>query len=142
MAELRLDRHFDAPPARVFSFVTEAEGLLQWWVPEGTTAGEQQLDLTRPGPWRLVLSSPGGGETIMRGTVLSIDPPRAIELTFDVAYGGMPAMPSTVRFELVPSGAGTKLTVIQSGISEDMVMMGTTRGWPTTFDRLERALAG
>ena len=58
------------------------------------------------------------------------------------AYGGMAPMPSTVRFELVPDGAGTKLTVIQSGISEDMVMMGMTRGWPTTFDRLERALAG
>jgi uncharacterized protein YndB with AHSA1/START domain len=141
MAELRLDRRFDAPPARVFSFITEAEGLLQWWVPEGTTAGERQLDLTEPGPWRLVLTSPGGGETIMSGKVLSIDPPRAIELTFDVAYGGMAPMPSTVRFELVPDGAGTTLTVIQSGISEDMVMMGMTRGWPTTFDRLERALA-
>lgn len=142
MAELRLDRHFDAPPARVFSFVTEAEGLLQWWVPDGTTPGEQQLDLSKLGPWRLVLSSPGGGETIMSGNVLSIDPPRAIELTFDVAYGGMPPMPSTVRFELVSDGAGTKLTVVQSGISEDMVMMGMTRGWPTTFDRLEKALAG
>ena len=142
MAELRLDCHFDAPPARVFSFVTEAEGLLQWWVPDGTTPGEQQLDLSKLGPWRLVLSSPGGGETIMSGNVLSIDPPRAIELTFDVAYGGMPPMPSTVRFELVSDGAGTKLTVVQSGISEDMVMMGMTRGWPTTFDRLEKALAG
>jgi uncharacterized protein YndB with AHSA1/START domain len=142
MAELRLDRHFEAPPARVFAFVTAAEGLLQWWVPDGTEAGERQLDLSKPGPWRLVLTSPGGGETIMSGNVLSIDPPRSIELTFDVAYGGMPPMPSTVRFELVPSGEGTKLTVIQSGISEDMVMMGMTRGWPTSFDRLERALAG
>jgi uncharacterized protein YndB with AHSA1/START domain len=141
MAELRLDRHFDAPPARVFTFLTEAEGLLQWWVPDGTTPGEQQLDLTRPGPWLLKLNSAGMGETIMSGNVLSIDPPRSIELTFDVAYGGMPPMPSTVRFELVPDGAGTKLTVIQSGISEDMVMMGMTRGWPVTFDRLEKALA-
>jgi uncharacterized protein YndB with AHSA1/START domain len=141
MAELRLERHFDASPERVFAFVSEAKGLLNWWVPEGTEAGERSLDLSKPGPWRLVLTSPGGGETIMSGNVLAIDPPRSIEMTFDVAYGGMPPMPSTVRFELQPDGAGTKLTVIQSGISDDMVMMGMTRGWPTTLDRLERALS-
>jgi uncharacterized protein YndB with AHSA1/START domain len=141
MAELRLERRFDASPDRLFAFVTQAEGLLQWWVPDGTEVGEQALDLTRPGPWRLVLTSPGHGETVMSGSVLAIDPPRSIELTFDVAYGGGPAMPSTVRFELAPDGAGTRLTVVQSGISEDMVMMGMTRGWPTTLDRLERALA-
>ena len=139
MAELRLERHFDAPPERVFTFVSQSEGLLQWWVPDGTEVGEQSLDLTRPGPWRLVLTSPGG-ETVMSGRVLAIDPPRAIELTFDVAYGGGPAMPSTVRFELAPDGPGTRLTVIQSGISDDMVMMGKTRGWPTSFARLAQAL--
>jgi uncharacterized protein YndB with AHSA1/START domain len=141
MAELRLERHFDATPERVFSFVSEAEGLLQWWVPDGTEVSEHSLDLTKAGPWRMVLTSSGGSETIMSGNVFSIDPPRSIELSFDVAYGGMPPMPSTVRFELAPDGTGTRLTVIQSGISEDMVMMGMTRGWPTTFDRLQRALS-
>jgi uncharacterized protein YndB with AHSA1/START domain len=141
MPELRLDRHFDAPIARVFDFVTTEAGLLQWWVPEGTTPGARQLDLTRAGPWSLVVTSPKGGDTLMSGKVLAIDPPRSIEMTFDVAYGGMPPMPSTVRFELAPDGDGTRLTVIQSGISEEMVMMGMTRGWPTTFDRLDRALA-
>jgi uncharacterized protein YndB with AHSA1/START domain len=142
MAELRMDHHFDAAPERVFRFLTEESGLLQWWVPDGMTAGEHALDLTRQGAWRLVIVAPGGGETVMSGKVLALEPGHYIETTFDVAYAGMPPMPSTVRFELAPDGAGTRLTLIQSGISEEMVMMGKTRGWPTSFARLAMALKG
>jgi uncharacterized protein YndB with AHSA1/START domain len=137
-----MDHHFDAAPERVFSFLTEESGLLQWWVPEGMTARAHALDLGRLGDWRLVVIAPGGGETVMSGKVISLEPSRSIETTFDVAYAGMPAMPSTVRFELAPDGDGTLLTLIQSGISEEMVMMGKKRGWPTSFARLAQALKG
>ena len=104
MAELRMDHHFDAAPERVFSFLTEESGLLQWWVPEGMTAGAHALDLGRLGDWRLSVIAPGGGETVMSGKVLSLEPGRSIEMTFDVAYAGMPPMPSTVASSLLPTG--------------------------------------
>lgn len=142
MPELRIDRHFDAPPERVFTFVTEESGLLAWWVPEGMTARDPRLDFTRPGPWSMIVTGPGMGDTTMRGEVTDVDPPHSVELTFVVAYaGGGAPMESIVRFELEPDGTGTRFTIVQSGISEEMVVMGMKRGWPTTLDRLGRALA-
>ena len=67
MSELRIQRAYDIDPARLFAFVTEAENLIKWWGPEGAAASEVKLDLTRPGPWALVLETPRGPFEIQIG---------------------------------------------------------------------------
>ena len=115
MSELRIERNYPVGPAEVFALVTEAENLLKWWGPEGAVATEVRLDLTRPGPWSLVLDTPRGPFE-MRGTVVSVSPPRAVEFTMNVP--GNDAPDSTVRFEMVSDGkGGTLFTLIQSGIT-------------------------
>src|SRR5689334_5178562 len=74
MSELRIERVYPIAPADLFAYVTEAQNLLKWWGPEGMMATEVNLDLTRPGPWSLVLDSPRGPFE-MRGTVLGVKPP-------------------------------------------------------------------
>lgn len=137
MSELRLERSYPGvSPGRLFAFVTETDRLLQWWGPEGATATAVALDLTRPGPWSLVLESPRGAFE-MRGTVLRVDAPRCVEFTMSVP-GASPD--STVRFDIAPDGAGgCRFTLTQSGITDDMVAMGH-RGWGSTLARLEHAL--
>lgn len=137
MSELRIERTYPVAPERLFAFVTETENLLKWWGPEGTAIARQDLDLTRPGPWSLVLAGPGG-EFTMCGVVTSVLPPRAVEFTMNVP--GVDAPDSTVRFEIVPDGSGgSRFTLIQSGITDEMVEMGR-RGWGSTLARLERLL--
>jgi len=139
MAELRMERRFAASPEKVFAFVTERQNLLQWWGPQNMSASEHTLDLTRPGPWKLVFVGPDGGQYPMGGRVLSVDPPRAVEFTMSVP-GTNPVVNSTVRFEITPDGSGgSHFILTQSGITDDMVVMGS-RGWVGPLDRLERLL--
>lgn len=135
MSELRIERIYPVAPGQLFAFVTETQNLLQWWGPEGTTAIEVNLDLTRLGPWSLVLQTSRGRFT-MRGVVKNVDPPRAVEFTMNVP--GDDVTDSTVRFEISPDGrGGSRFTLIQSGITDDMVEMGK-HGWVSTLVRLEK----
>jgi uncharacterized protein YndB with AHSA1/START domain len=136
MSELRIERDYPIPPARLFAYVTEAENLLKWWGPEGTTATAANLDLTRLGPWSLVLNSPRGPFE-MRGVVKLVTPPNAVEFTMNVPGE---EVDSTVRFEIASHGkGGSRLTLIQSGISDEMVEMGK-HGWGSTLGRLEKLI--
>ena len=137
MSELKIERTYDISPAGLFAYVTEAENLIKWWGPEGAAATEVQLDLTRPGPWALVLETPRGPYA-MRGTVKSVTPPHALEFTMNVPEKGAPD--STVRFDIRPDGkGGSILTLTQSGIIDQMVAMSKS-GWGSTLDRLEALL--
>lgn len=138
MSELKIERAYPIDPEDLFAFVTEADSLLKWWGPEGAAATEVQLDLSRPGPWALVLDTPRGPYA-MRGTVRAVTPPTSVEFTMNVPEKDAPD--STVRFDIRPDGKGGSIfTLTQSGISEQMVMMGKS-GWGSTLARLESALA-
>ena len=136
MSELRIERTYPVTPERLFAFVTQRQNLLKWWGPEGTSVGEDDLDLSRTGPWSLVLVGPKG-RFAMRGTVTAVTPPHAVEFTMNVP--GVDADESTVRFEIAPDGTGARLTLIQSGITDEMVEMGK-HGWGSTLARLEQLL--
>jgi uncharacterized protein YndB with AHSA1/START domain len=139
MGELRMERRYTVAPETVFAFVTEPAHLLQWWGPEGTDVAEYDLDLMRPGPWFLVLIDPQGGKHRMSGEVLAVDPPRSVEFTM-IVPGTDPAIDSTVRFEVEPDGkGGARFVLIQSGITEEMIAMGS-RGWGSTLARLDRLI--
>jgi uncharacterized protein YndB with AHSA1/START domain len=74
----------------------------------------------------------------MHGVVRVVDPPRSVEFTMNVP--GVDAPDSTVRFEIASDGkGGSRLTLIQSGITGEMVEMGK-RGWGATLARLERTM--
>jgi uncharacterized protein YndB with AHSA1/START domain len=137
MSELRIERHYPVAPERLFAFVTQTANLLKWWGPEGTSIEEEHLDLTRLGPWSLVLVNPDG-RFAMRGVVKTITPPHAVEFTMNVP--GDDVVDSTVRFEIAADGkGGSRFTLIQSGITDEMVAMGQ-HGWGSTLARLERLM--
>ncbi|GLS36638.1 activator of HSP90 ATPase [Mesorhizobium tianshanense] len=136
MSELRIEREYPIAPAQLFAYVTEAENLLKWWGPEGTTATEANLDLTRLGPWSLVLNS-ARGPFEMRGVVKNVVPPHAVEFTMNVPGE---EVDSTVRFEIASDGkGGSRFTLVQSGITDEMVEMGK-HGWGSTLGRLEKLI--
>lgn len=142
MHDLRIERTFPVAPAKVFAFVTRKENLLKWWGPEGTSIGEHDLDLSRTGPWFFVLIDPMGGQHRVSGEVLSVDPPRSVEFSLIVhSPEGPPSIDSVVRFEISAAPAGGALFVlIQTGLSEEEIVKGSTQGWISTLTRLEALL--
>ena len=75
----------------------------------------------------------------MRGDVREVRPPHAVEFTMNVP--GEDDIPdSIVRFEITPDGkGGSRFTLIQSNITDEMVEMGK-RGWHMTLARLEKVM--
>ncbi|MEE9454204.1 MAG: SRPBCC domain-containing protein [Paracoccaceae bacterium] len=142
MKELRIERNFPSDPVKVFAYVTQMDNLLKWWGPEGTSIGEHNLDLSKTGDWFFVLVDPAGGRHRVSGKVLAVDAPRSVEFTLIVhSQTGPPSIDSVVRFEVSPDGAGgADFVLIQTGLSSEQIVEGSTQGWVSTLRRLEELL--
>lgn len=142
MGDLKIERNFPVSPKRVFAFVTEMDNLLKWWGPVGTSIGEHNLDLSKPGAWFFVLIDPKGGHHRVSGVVLSVDAPRSVEFTLIVHDpDGPPSIDSVVRFEISSDNkGGARFVLTQTGLTEDEIVKGSTQGWISTLGRLQELL--
>src|SRR5687768_9527215 len=121
------------PPARVWAALTTAEGLAAWFGHRATIdlgpGGGAQL------PWK------SGDRADLR--VDRVEEPRVFGFTWHI-YGLPEDDPrrTYVEFTLEPVGAGTRLTVVESGFAqlpEDAYRKaydGNTRGWASELDEL------
>ena len=121
------------PPAKVWAALTTAEGISAWF---GTEAA---IDLRPGGSARVKGES--GRTYHMR--VERVEEPTAFGLTWPI-YGQAEDDPrrTYVEFTLEPVGAGTRLTVVESGFAqlpEDAhrtAYDGNTRGWASKLGEL------
>ena len=121
------------PPAEVWAALTTAAGLGAWFGQEAT------IDL-RPGGAQVRWT--GEGFTAdMR--VERVEEPAVFGFTWPIS--GLPAddpRRTYVEFTLEPAGAGTRLTVVESGfaqVSEDVhrkAFEGNTEGWASELGEL------
>ena len=115
------------PPVQVWAALTTAEGLGAWFGDEAT------IDL-RPGGAARMTWAAEGFTAQMR--VERVEEPAVFGFTWHI-YGLPEDDPrrTYVEFTLVPAGAGTRLTVIESGFAqlpEDAYRKaydGNTEGW-------------
>jgi uncharacterized protein YndB with AHSA1/START domain len=121
------------PPARVWAALTTAEGLSAWF---GQEAG---IEL-RPGG-RAWMKWDSGHAADMR--VERVEEPTVFGFTWHI-YGLPDDDPrrTYVEFTLEPSGAGTRLTVVESGFAQlpdeeyRAAFDGNTGGWRSELDEL------
>ena len=121
------------PPAAVWAALTTAEGLSAWF------GNEARIDL-RPGgsAW---MKWDGGPTAEMR--VERVEEPTVFGFTWHI-YGLPDDDPrrTYVEFTLEPAGAGTRLTVVESGFAqlpEDAYRVayhGNTQGWASELGEL------
>ena len=135
----RIERTLDLahPPATVWAALTTAEGLGTWFGNEAT------VDLRPGGTARLAWSSGDSAEL----TVERVDEPTTFAFTWPIY--GLPAddpRRTRVEFTLQPSGAGTRLTVVETGfgvLDEDehaKAYDGNTKGWTNELGELVQYL--
>jgi uncharacterized protein YndB with AHSA1/START domain len=123
------------PPAKVWAALTTAEGLGRWF---GTSGA--QIDL-RPGGAAWMKWDEEGFTADMR--VERVEEPVVFGYTWHIY--GLPeedARRTYVEFTLEPSGAGTRLTVVESGFAQlpddvyHKAFDGNTEGWAKELGEL------
>jgi uncharacterized protein YndB with AHSA1/START domain len=137
----RIERTVDIahPPAAVWAALTTAEGLSAWF---GQNA---KIDL-RPGG---AASMSFGAEFSADMRVERVEEPTVFGFTWHI-YGLSEDDPrrTYVEFTLEPAGAGTRLTVVESGFAqlpEDAyrtAFNGNTEGWASELGELVDYLNG
>jgi uncharacterized protein YndB with AHSA1/START domain len=122
------------PPATVWAALTTAEGLAAWF------GNEAVIDL-RPGGAARMRWTEEGFTADMR--VERVEEPTVFGFTWPIS--GLPAddpRRTYVEFTLEPAGAGTRLTVVESGfaqLSDDAhrkAYGGNTEGWASELGEL------
>jgi uncharacterized protein YndB with AHSA1/START domain len=121
------------PPARVWAALTTAEGLGSWFGNAAT------IDLRPGGEAQLAWTS--GDKASMR--IERVEEPTIFGFTWGI-YGLPDGDPrrTYVEFTLVPTGSGTRLTVVESGFAqlpEDdyrKAFSSNTEGWASELGEL------
>jgi len=114
------------PPAKVWDAITTAEGLGTWFGNSAT------IDLRPGGEAEMTWNS--GDKAAMR--IERVEEPSVFGFTWHI-YGLPEDDPrrTYVEFTLEPVGAGTRLTVVESGFAQlppdayDKAYSGNTEGW-------------
>jgi uncharacterized protein YndB with AHSA1/START domain len=127
----RIERTIDLaqPPPRVWEALTSAKGLGGWF------GDRASVDL-RPGGTAYVEWDQDDDNLKVALTIVVVEPPARFAWTW-----GIQGLPGTdprrtyVEFTLVPSGGGTRLTVVESGFAQvpdellDTAYHGNVEGW-------------
>jgi uncharacterized protein YndB with AHSA1/START domain len=121
------------PPARVWAALTTADGLAAWFGNQAT------IDLRPGGSARMTWTS--GDVVEMR--VERVEEPSVFGFTWPI-YGLPDDDPrrTYVEFTLEPDGAGTRLTVVETGFAQvpgeahGTAYDGNTRGWASELGEL------
>ncbi|MEV4514435.1 SRPBCC domain-containing protein [Dactylosporangium sp. NPDC049525] len=128
------------PPEKVWAALTTAEGLGTWF------GNRAEVDLRVGGQATLIWDS---GDTATL-TIKRLEPPRVFGYSWPV--NGLPdgdPRRTYVEFTLEPDGAGTTLTMVESGFAQvadaeahSTAFDGNTKGWLSELGELVAYLDG
>jgi len=120
--EIRIEREFAAPRAKVFDAMTRPELVRQWLLgPGGWTMPVCEIDLRPGGAFRYVWSHPDKDDMGMRGTFREIvRPERIVHVeVFDVDWTGGETTVTTLLHERAGRTTMTMTIVYQSREARD-----------------------
>jgi uncharacterized protein YndB with AHSA1/START domain len=123
-AEVVFERHFDAPPERIWRALTDPHELGSWLAP-----AEIELSVGAP----LVLKFPDGDE---RGRITELQEGKVIAYTWNEGQTD-----SLVRFELEPDGEGTRL-ILRHTFAGEVDLSSYGAGWHHHLEQLIAQLGG
>jgi uncharacterized protein YndB with AHSA1/START domain len=145
---LRVERELHATPAEVFDAFTDPEKQRSWLSALGPDAGavETSVDLRVGGVWEARFRP--NPETVVHDvhTYAEIDRPHrlATDLVGESTIGGqrMPTLETRIVMTFEPTGAGTLVTVEQTGFpATEMRDFFANVAWPSGLARVDAFLA-
>ncbi len=136
---LRITRHFEASPERVFDAWLNPETVGKWLFT--TATGEMrrvEID-PRVGGKYLLIDRRHGKDIEHIGEYLEIERPTHLVFTF--AVPAFSPQSTRVSIDIVPAGTGCNLTLTHEGVLEEWVSQ-TQQGWGMILDGLATELDG
>jgi uncharacterized protein YndB with AHSA1/START domain len=135
---VRLSRHFEAPPERLFDAWLDPAIAGRWLFTSPTSESHHvESDARVGGRWKITDRREGTDYTAI-GAYEEIDRPRRLVFTF-----GMPQFSeemARVTVEIEPQGAGSLLSLTHESVPAEHAA-ATEKGWAGMFDALRLALA-
>ena len=143
MAEVRIDRVFEAPREEVFAAWTHPDRVAAWYGPGGmeVPADRVRIDAHVGGRWEVTMVRPDGGAIPIGYEIIELDEPGLLVLRSDP----MPEMgmtePTVVRVELSDEGGKTRL-VLTDGPMPESGAGPAEAGYTAALDKLAALLIG
>jgi len=140
-----ISRHFDAPRARVYAALVDAEAIRQWKVPREMTSEVHAFDGREGGGFRISLTytSPDrtGKSTAHTDTYtgrFELLVPDELVVEVDQFETADPSMqgPMTITIALADADGGTELVATHEGLPPGVRPEDNEAGWRESLDRL------
>jgi uncharacterized protein YndB with AHSA1/START domain len=140
--EIRLERSFNAPRARVWQALTDPKLVAQWWG-RGNRLTIERLEVRPGGHWRFVEHA-NGRDDGFEGRFREVRAPECLVQTFD--WDGSPGQVAVTTLVLEDLGDGqTKLittSLFHTTTERDgMMSAGMAEGVEQSYAALDRVLA-
>lgn len=134
MTTINKSIYLAAPKEKVWAFLTEIEQVKIWF-------HRYDVKLTEGAAFKIY--GQDSGDQLGFGRVLKADPHDLLEYSF--AVGPMPEDNSTVTWTLQDAPGGTKLTLVHSGLPDDLegfsLLMALDKGWDDHMGRMRDPIA-
>jgi uncharacterized protein YndB with AHSA1/START domain len=141
--EIRYERTLAAGPERVFDLFTHPEGQREFYGQDDPGwVVDSRCDLSVGGVWSISFGPSPGELYHHRHVFEAIERPRRLLMTTTETRLDGARFDFSTEFTFEPSGAGTLMTVVQTGFPTEELRHEHTVGVPNAFDRFERLLEG
>ena len=132
---VKAEIEIEATPDRVFHSLTDPRELGAWWGSAEYRTHSWQVDLRVGGKWSTIARAADGTEMTVDGEYLEVDPPRRLVFTWRPSWEGYAV--TTVRCDLEPTAAGTRVRITHTGFGDNIdSAMGTGEGWKRVLEWL------
>jgi uncharacterized protein YndB with AHSA1/START domain len=139
---LTLNRHYAAPPERVWRAWTDAQVLKQWWAPSpGQGVSLAELDVRVGGRYRICFGGADGNEHECAGVYQEVVRPKKLVFTWSWPRT-TPDRVSLVTILFNAKGSGTELVFKHERFFDEAARDSHQRGWMGLLDKLDAYLKG
>jgi uncharacterized protein YndB with AHSA1/START domain len=144
MTSMTVVRRIRARPAIVFTALTTAEGIANWWGPDAGPVLLSECDGRVGGRFRLRFRMMDGTEHETCGEYLEVVHPTRVVMTWEWTFGGEPderGQVSLIEIDLRPIDIGTELTFTHARLQTKISAEHHEWGWSGALDKLTNYLA-
>lgn len=150
MAELHIERVFDAPRELVWKAFTDPDQISQWFGPVGYSVPRDTVDMdVRPGGHQRFMMvadnpeyPPGGPVDAIFTEVVEPQLLAGYEIITGEMIELFGAERIDMRIELHDEGDGKTRLVLDKGPYKEEISSGANEGWMSSFTKLDALLAG